>query len=114
MLDLIYRTPLACLGFDQQRELPDGVRVTSRSIPPQRGVNSISFGPPHARRVGRTCSEPNEIKENTHPDDITALPRGQVVRHAHLPLGALRLGHRLRREHRIPRRQLHVRFINAL
>ena len=28
----------------------------------QMGVNSISFGPPHVRPMGRTCGEPDEIK----------------------------------------------------
>ena len=39
------------------------------------GVNSISFGSPHVRRMGvhRTCGEPDEIKKNTHPNDVTGL-----------------------------------------
>ena len=28
--------------------------------------------------MGRTCGEPNEIKKNTHPENITALIGGQV------------------------------------
>ena len=42
------------------------------SFTPMR-VNSISFGSPHVRPMGRTCGEPDEIKENTHPKTITAL-----------------------------------------
>ena len=30
--------------------------------------------------MGRTCGEPNEIKKNTHPKNITALFREQVRR----------------------------------
>ena len=37
------------------------------------GVDSISFGPPHVHPTGRTCGEPNEIKKNTHPENVTAL-----------------------------------------
>ena len=29
----------------------------------------------------RTCGEPDEIKKNTHPKNITALPREQAVAH---------------------------------
>ena len=40
------------------------------------GVNSISSGPPHVLTshmgVHRTCSEPDEIKKNTHPKYINA------------------------------------------
>ena len=57
------------------------VRAASRSIPPQMGANSISFGSPHVRctPMGRTdtCGDPNEIKKNTHPKNITALFRAQ-------------------------------------
>ena len=44
------------------------------------GVNPISLGSPHVRPVGvhRTCGEPNEIKVNTHPTNITALFRDQA------------------------------------
>ena len=38
-------------------------------------VNSILSGSPHARPMGRTCGEPNEIKINTHPKTFTALFR---------------------------------------
>ena len=30
--------------------------------------------------MGRTCGEPDEIKKNTHPKNITALFREQVLR----------------------------------
>ena len=35
-------------------------------------VNPISSGSPHVRPIGvhRTCGEPDEIKENTHPPEI--------------------------------------------
>ena len=38
-------------------------------------VNPISSGPPHVRPMGvhRTCGEPDEIKKNAHPKNITAL-----------------------------------------
>ena len=39
------------------------------------GVNPISSGSPHVRPMGRTCGEPDEIKKNTHPKNITALFR---------------------------------------
>ena len=43
------------------------------------GINSISFGPPRVRctHIGRTCGEPDEIKENTNPKIITAPFRNQ-------------------------------------
>ena len=41
-------------------------------------VNSVSFGSPHVRPMGRTCGEPDEIKKNTHPKDTTALFRVQA------------------------------------
>ncbi len=41
-------------------------------------VNSISSGSPHVRPMGRTCGEPDEIKKNTHPKDVTALVREQA------------------------------------
>ena len=40
-------------------------------------VNSISFGSPHVRPMGRTCGEPSEIKKNTHPENTHG--------HAHEP-----------------------------
>ena len=45
------------------------------------GDNSISSGSPHVRctPMGRTCGEPDEIKKNTHPKNITALFRGQAL-----------------------------------
>ena len=42
------------------------------------GVNPISSGSPHVRPMGRTCGEPDEIKKNTHPKNITALVRDQA------------------------------------
>ena len=55
-------------------------RVVSRSIPPPWGVNPIPPSSPHVRPMGvhRTCGEPDEIKKNTHPKNITALIRDQV------------------------------------
>ena len=41
-------------------------------------VNSISSGSPHVHPMGRTCGEPDEIKKNTHPKNITALFRDQA------------------------------------
>ena len=68
-----------CLALVQRAELLyHMVRVASRSISPPWGlVNSISSGSPHVRPMGvhRTCGEPDEIKENTHPDNTTALFR---------------------------------------
>ena len=42
------------------------------------GANPISSGPPHVRPMGRTRGEPDEIKKNTHPKNITALSGDQV------------------------------------
>ena len=53
-----------------------GVRLVSRSIPPQwRSVGSISFGSPHVRPMGvhRTRGEPNEIKEKYPPGKVLSL-----------------------------------------
>ena len=57
-----------------------------RSIPPPWGVNPISSGSPHARPMGVhcTCGEPDEIKKNTHRENVTALFREQL---RGLPLG---------------------------
>ena len=44
-------------------------------------VKSILSGSPHVRPMGRTCGEPDEIKKNTHPKNITALCRDQIRRH---------------------------------
>ena len=64
-----------CLGW---------VRVQGRSIPPPMAVNPISSGPPRVRctpmGVHRTCGEPGEIKQNTHPKCITPPLRDQVAR----------------------------------
>ena len=54
---------------------------------PRVAVNSISFGPPHVCHMGRACGEPNEIKNNTHQTNITALFQGRV------PVGLEGLGH---------------------
>ena len=58
-------------------DVVEGVSVPSRSIPPPMGVNSISSGSPHILRahmgVRRTCGEPDELKKNTHPNNVTAL-----------------------------------------
>ena len=45
-------------------------------------VNSISYGSPHVRPMWAlsTCGEPDEIKKNTHPKQITALFRAQTSR----------------------------------
>ena len=45
------------------------------------GVNSISSGSPHVRptRALSTCGEPDDIKKNTHPKNITALFRVQAL-----------------------------------
>ena len=57
----------------------DEVRAVRRSIPNRRG--SIRFRPaprtyaPHAMGVHRTCGEPGETTENTHPKNVTALFR---------------------------------------
>ena len=60
--------------------LVNNVRAPSRSISPQWGINSISFGSPHVRPMGvhRTCGEHNETKKDTHPKYITAPLREQV------------------------------------
>ena len=41
--------------------------------------NSSSFGSLHVRPMGvhRTCGEPTEARNNTHPTNTTALLRGQ-------------------------------------
>ena len=61
------------------------VPVASRLISPPWRVNSISSGSPHVRPMGRTCGEPDEIKKNTHPKNITALFRGRVPAHVEPP-----------------------------
>jgi len=55
------------------RELPRRRRGPFNSTP--MGFNSSSFGSEHVRPKGRTCGAwpPNEIKKNTHPENITAL-----------------------------------------
>ena len=59
---------------------PAGARPEAFNSTPV-GVNSISSGPPHARRapMGRTCGEPDEIKKTTHPEYITALFRAAAA-----------------------------------
>ena len=60
------------------------------------GVNPTSSGPPRVRTMGRTCGEPDEIKKNTHPENITALFREKAAAE-HSPLqrglGTPRLRH---------------------
>ena len=36
------------------------------------GVDSIAFGSPHVRPMGRTCRRAGELKKNTHPKQSTA------------------------------------------
>jgi len=47
------------------------------------GVDSISFGLPHVRPMWAlsTCGEPDEIKKNTHPKNITAQVREPRLEH---------------------------------
>ena len=52
------------------------VRVVSRSIPPPWRSIRFRLAPRTRVRpmgVHRTCGEPDEIKKNTHPKNITAL-----------------------------------------
>ena len=42
--------------------------------------------------VIRTCGEPDEIKKNTHPEDITPLARAQVFILVGVPRIRIRLG----------------------
>ena len=42
-------------------------------------VNPISSGSPHVHPMGRTCGEPDEIKKDTHPKDVTTLFGDQVL-----------------------------------
>ena len=62
------------------RASPSPVRVASRSIRPPMAVTSISSRSPHVRwtPMGCTCGEPDEIKKNTHPKNVTALFRDQA------------------------------------
>ena len=67
-----YRSSLAaCYDFDPSSDAPP-LRSGTRREPfnlivnfTPMGVNSISFGYPHVRPMGRTCGEPNEIKKIT-------------------------------------------------
>ena len=72
----VYRVHASCIE-KSYRALQ--VRVVRRSTPPQMGVNSMSFGSPHVHPMWAfsSCGEPNEIKKNTHPTNITALFRVQ-------------------------------------
>ena len=58
-------------GGRRQRTRPEPFNFTPV------GVNPISPGSPHVRPMGvhRTCGEPDEIKKNTHPKNVTALFR---------------------------------------
>ena len=58
------------------------VLVVSRSTCTPTGVDSISSGSPHVRCTPMwalsTCGEPNGIKKNTHPKNVTALVRARA------------------------------------
>ena len=43
-------------------------------------VNSISFGSPHVRPMGRVRGEPSKFNGNTHPKNVTALFRDKGYR----------------------------------
>ena len=80
----------ACPGGAAEHDVVEGellagrphalVPIASRSMPPSWRVNSISSGSPHVRPMWApsTCGEPDEIKKNTHPKNITALFRDRV------------------------------------
>ena len=61
-----------------------GLRIGPRREPfdsTPMAVDSASPGSPHVRPTGvhRTCGEPDETKENTHPKNCTALLRDQAT-----------------------------------
>ena len=67
------------LGHRRQLAVPEPLNFTPMA------VSSISSGSPHVRPMGRTCGEPDEIKKNTHPKNITALFRDTYVSNPHRP-----------------------------
>ena len=73
-----YLTIAPQLRVGYAKDLDDGKRRGPLNSTPV-GVDSISLGHPHVRctPMGRTCSEPNEIKQN-----VTALVREQGLERA--------------------------------
>ena len=59
----------------EERDHTQGTRREPFSFTPM-GVDSIPCGSPPARPMGRTCGEPHEIKNNTHPEKIITAPFG--------------------------------------
>ena len=71
-------------GVQQLVHAGRGTRLEPFNFTPM-AVNSISSGSPHVRPMGRTCGEPDEIKKNTHPKNITTLFREQDNTTCHTP-----------------------------
>ena len=67
------RAQACCPDFDVARTKNRTRREPFNFTP--MGVNPVSSGPPHVRPIGRTCGEPDEIKKNTHPKNITTFFR---------------------------------------